>query len=265
MIIENGSYYLYRHIRLDKNEPFYVGIGKKDPRYKDCESIYKRALTIYNRSSYWKNIVNKHGYSIDIILESNDLSFIKQKEIEFITLYGRQDLGKGTLVNFTDGGDGLNGLKHSEETRKKMSLSAIGIRPSEETKQKIRISKKKDILNTQRLIELSKIPKTEEYKQKIRESLSKYFTPEVRAKISEQRKNISEETRQKMSLAKQNMSSETKNKMKEGKRGSFKPITNFVTNQDYESIMDCVRKTGWSKGKVYYKLKNNQELKFKQL
>lgn len=27
MLVDEGKYYLYRHIRLDKNEPFYIGIG----------------------------------------------------------------------------------------------------------------------------------------------------------------------------------------------------------------------------------------------
>lgn len=30
MIVDEGKYYLYRHIRLDKNEPFYIGIGTKN-------------------------------------------------------------------------------------------------------------------------------------------------------------------------------------------------------------------------------------------
>lgn len=29
MLKNTGKYYLYRHIRLDKNEPFYIGIGTK--------------------------------------------------------------------------------------------------------------------------------------------------------------------------------------------------------------------------------------------
>ena len=35
--------YLYRHIRLDKNVPFYVGIGD------DKEGLYKRAFTQYTK------------------------------------------------------------------------------------------------------------------------------------------------------------------------------------------------------------------------
>lgn len=32
MIVDNGKYYLYRHIRLDKNEPFYIGIGSRSEK-----------------------------------------------------------------------------------------------------------------------------------------------------------------------------------------------------------------------------------------
>jgi hypothetical protein len=41
--------YLYRHIRLDKNVPFYVGIGKSDLNFN-------RAYSNKNRNTYWKNI-----------------------------------------------------------------------------------------------------------------------------------------------------------------------------------------------------------------
>lgn len=100
-----GKYYLYRHIRLDTGKPFYIGIGTK----VDYSRPYSRSYSIKDRNNFWKNIVNKTTYEIEIILESNDYEFVKQKEIEFITLYGRKDLKKGTLCNMTDGGDGITG------------------------------------------------------------------------------------------------------------------------------------------------------------
>jgi len=50
--------YVYRHIRLDKNEPFYIGIGKIDN--------YKRAYLKSIRNVIWKQIVNKTNYDIYI-------------------------------------------------------------------------------------------------------------------------------------------------------------------------------------------------------
>ena len=43
--------YVYRHIRLDKNEPFYIGIGS--------DMTNKRANERARRSELWKKIVAK--------------------------------------------------------------------------------------------------------------------------------------------------------------------------------------------------------------
>jgi len=103
MIVDNGKYYLYRHIRLDKNEPFYIGIGTKSFRSSKDLGIYFRAYNKVNRTQFWKNIINKTSYVVEILLESNDYNFICNKEIEFIKLYGRLDLKLGPLVNMRNG------------------------------------------------------------------------------------------------------------------------------------------------------------------
>jgi len=110
MLKNIGKYYLYRHIRLDKNEPFYIGIGsKKDKNFYAYSSEYERAYTNTSRSTFWKNITSKTDYEVEILLESDDYEFIKQKEIEFIALYKRLDCCQGLLVNLTDGGEGSSG------------------------------------------------------------------------------------------------------------------------------------------------------------
>lgn len=135
-----GKHYLYRHIRLDKNEPFYIGIGTKPKKaIRTHEGEYSRAYAKgkSNRGNYWRRIVAKTNYEVEILMESDDYEFIKQKEIEFIALYGRENKGTGTLCNLTDGGDGVIGRIISEETREKMSKAAKGKTVSEETKLKI--------------------------------------------------------------------------------------------------------------------------------
>jgi len=118
------KYYVYRHIRLDKNEPFYIGIGtKKDKNFKKITSEYYRAYIKSKRSKFWNNIVNKTNYKIEIIYETNDKKEALVKEREFIKLYGKRTTNNGTLVNLTDGGDGSNEFRLSNETKKKMSKS----------------------------------------------------------------------------------------------------------------------------------------------
>ena len=160
--MEEIKYYLYRHIRLDKYQPFYIGIGtiyKKDKNSINKNTLYRRAFSLQKKSNIWKKISNKTEYKVEIMIESNDYNFIKQKEIEFIKLYGRIDLNNGILSNLTNGGEGTNGvilsdefkyncsqrmkgIKFSEETKRKMSESRKGIKCLDETKNKISKSNK---------------------------------------------------------------------------------------------------------------------------
>jgi hypothetical protein len=152
--------YVYRHIRLDKNEPFYIGICKDDG------FNYKRAKSKL-RNNIWKRIVAKTDYEVEILFSNVDIEFAKKKEIEFISLYGRICCGNGILANISGGGEPLYdppeylrnqlrerskgeknhffGKKHTEETRKKISEMQIGKKRghlSEETKIKIGLANK---------------------------------------------------------------------------------------------------------------------------
>ena len=87
---------VYRHRRLDTNQIFYVGIG----------TLEKRAYSKYNRNKHWKHIVDKVGYTVEIIAEVDSWEEACELEQFLIQEYGRRDLGTGTLCNLTDGGDG---------------------------------------------------------------------------------------------------------------------------------------------------------------
>lgn len=112
--------YLYRHIRLDKNEPFYIGIGS-DFNYNRAYEIKKD-----RRNIVWSRIASKSEIEIEIMLDGLSWDNACQKEIEFIKLYGRIDKGCGILANLTDGGDGTLGIIVSEKTRKKNSERVSG-------------------------------------------------------------------------------------------------------------------------------------------
>lgn len=71
MYAEDGqSALVYRHRRLDTNEIFYVGISvKKDRPYHKS-----------GRNKFWKNIVNKTPYEVEII--ATNLSWDDACELE---------------------------------------------------------------------------------------------------------------------------------------------------------------------------------------
>lgn len=126
---------MYRHIRPDTNEVFYVGIGTKGEKLCNTfENEYKRAFKKHSRNPYWQNVFLKcnRKIEVEILLESDDYDWLEKKEIEFIALYGRANLGVGTLVNLTDGGDGKRGCKQTEDAKKRISEAHKGKKHTEE-------------------------------------------------------------------------------------------------------------------------------------
>ena len=131
--------YVYRHIRLDKNEVFYIGIG--------AQKNFKRAYTHSSRNKYWKNIVNLTDYKVEIILDDISWEEACDKEKEYIKLYGRKDKFLGTLSNMTDGGEGTLGCIPSRESVERGSKKRIGLKVSEELKERLRnLNKCKKVL-----------------------------------------------------------------------------------------------------------------------
>lgn len=126
--------YLYRHIRLDKNIPFYIGIGTR----KD----YRRAYEKSKRNPFWQKVVAKTAYDVEIVLDNLTWEDACEKEKEFIALYGRKDLGTGTLCNLTDGGDLILGLVRTDEHREKLRIVNLGKKMSVESVQKLKESLK---------------------------------------------------------------------------------------------------------------------------
>jgi len=103
--------YVYKHIRLDKNEVFYIGIGLKDT------NNFKRAYEKSGRNDFWKKVIKLTKYKVEIIHENLSWDEACRKEIEYIKLHGRRNCSTGTLVNLTDGGEGSNGYIVSDEVK----------------------------------------------------------------------------------------------------------------------------------------------------
>ena len=107
--------YIYKHIRLDTNEIFYIGIGS--------DLNFQRSRDKTDRTDFWKAIVNKSKYNIEIITNNITWEEACIKESELINLYGRRDLNQGTLVNMTNGGEGAYGRCISNQTKQKISIT----------------------------------------------------------------------------------------------------------------------------------------------
>lgn len=174
------KYYVYRHIRPDTGQPFYIGVGKKYTKnFTIHTSEYRRAFTfdINHRSEYWTRIFEKNDKEIkvEILFESDNEREVLDKEIEFIKLYGRVDNNTGILCNLTDGGEGTQGHIPTEEHRRKISEA-----------NKNRIWTPEALANAS-LSRLGKPghPMTEEHKQKMSKlHKGKVISEEYRAKIS---------------------------------------------------------------------------------
>jgi hypothetical protein len=121
--------YVYRHIRLDKNVPFYIGIG--------TDASFSRSRETTRRNKLWSRIAEKTEHQVQILFDNLTHEEAKQKEIEFIALYGRIDKKLGTLANLTDGGDGTLGAIVSKEKRELFSRVHSGKVNSPEVRKKI--------------------------------------------------------------------------------------------------------------------------------
>lgn len=133
------EHYIYRHIRLDKNEPFYIGKGHN----KDGQHLFSRAFSKKRRNPIWHNIASKTEFEVDILFTSESEEEINIKESEFINVYGRRNRNNGSLVNLTDGGDGMCGYVMSPEAVHNNKIRNLGLKHTPEAIQKMRDSASK--------------------------------------------------------------------------------------------------------------------------
>jgi hypothetical protein len=117
------KFYVYQHIREDKNEIFYIGIGTKSKQDLKCNT-YSRAYSKHIDNNIWLKIVAKTAWKFEILFESDNRKEVEQMEIELITKYGRKCDKTGCLVNLTLGGESNLGYKHTQEAIQKISEKA---------------------------------------------------------------------------------------------------------------------------------------------
>lgn len=107
-------HYIYQHIRLDKNEVFYIGKGiHKSKNYK-----FYRAFDKKRRNNIWKSITTKTDYEVEILYQNLTEQKCFEIEISLISKYGKIYNKTGSLANYTDGGEGqLRFYKNTKEQK----------------------------------------------------------------------------------------------------------------------------------------------------
>jgi hypothetical protein len=175
---------VYQHRKPGTLDIFYIGRAKSK----------KRLFSKSNRNEFWHNIVNKYGgFEVDILAENLTWEESGVVEKDYILKIGRRDLGTGPLVNLTDGGEGVENIIISNETRSKLKAAKIGNKngsgnkgkkrgsTSEETKKKIGNSNRGKIHSYQSKLNMSNAhignTHSEETKEKMRGPRGKQKNP----------------------------------------------------------------------------------------
>lgn len=102
-----NNYYVYAHIRLDTNTPFYVGKGKGN-RAKRKE-----------RNKHWQHIVNKVGYKIIFLEQNLEETKAFEKEKYWIKLYKSKNQCE---ANYSFGGEGCTGYRWTKIQKERHSI-----------------------------------------------------------------------------------------------------------------------------------------------
>jgi hypothetical protein len=210
-----NRFYTYAYLREDKT-PYYIGKGEKNRAY------------------------NKHHTGISVPKDKSRIIFLKQNlaekeafrhEIYMIAVFGRKDLGTGILRNKTNGGDGISGFSHSEQTKEKIRNIHLGRKASKETKKKLsEIRKGKKIHSEEwkkkqsekmkgNTFGLGIKPSKETLKKRSKALEGKIPSEEVKKKMSESHKGKKLTEEHKKNIGKVNrgkkLSEETKRKLSE--------------------------------------------------
>lgn len=164
-----GKFYVYEHWRLDRDECFYVGKGHG-----------KRAYDMRHRNQHHKAIQSKVlrlGAAIEVRIVSFGLTeqeafALEIERIEFWVTAGID------LANHTKGGNGTAGYKFTDLQKKNLSRA------------------------------VKKYFQSGENRQKTSEATKNGMTKEIRAKLSQIKKNMPQCQRDKIAEQQKNMSAE---------------------------------------------------------
>lgn len=120
--MKNNNYTVYAHINKINNK-IYIGITKQRPNLRWGKNGNK-----YKTSRYFWNAINKYGWNnFEHEIIANNLTNDEAKTFEITLISKLNTTNRNMGYNMTKGGDGITGVKLSEEAKKKISERTRGI------------------------------------------------------------------------------------------------------------------------------------------
>jgi hypothetical protein len=223
---ENNAY-VYGHYKADTGELFYIGKGTGN-----------RAWQTWKRNPYWKNVVNKHGFTVKLLHENLTEEDAYEKEKQLIA-----EVGLMNLTNITEGGIGITSeiskqlveKRNSNPEYRKKHMKGVARRTQDIVWRNNQVEKNKNLANNS------------EWKARVRNgTLNSWKNSERRAKASERTKKLLEtlEYRQKLEETKAHKKKKALLISPEGQIYNLHGVKKFARehNLNYSYLARLIRK-----------------------
>lgn len=186
------KYYVY--ILFDGKIPFYVGKGCGNRMYDHFRKATKTKLKSPLLSKIRSMVKQDKKIKYFKYLETNDENFAFENEILLIESIGRKDLNLGTLLNLTNGGEGVTNYIWTESHKENLSKSI------------------KKAISEGRFLSLGKFKRNTDYKQLMKEKLIQYWSTEDGLS---RKKDLSKKGKDLLVNGKRVLSDEARDKMRQ--------------------------------------------------
>jgi hypothetical protein len=241
-MVNPNRFYTYAYLREDRT-PYYIGKGNGDRVYRKRSKGIKPPKDKSRIIFLKRNLTEQEAF---------------KHEIYMIVVFGRIDLGTGILHNKTNGGEGVSGYIHNEETKKKISEIGKGRECKQETRKKLSEASKGKSISEETKRKMSEVKKgennpnygkemSEEHKQKISEANT--GNSSCAWNKGKQMKSFSEEHKKKMSEYAKNRSEEHKEKLKESAKGRIPPTKGKKMTEEHKRKIGEANKRRWEERK----------------